>query len=194
MSSQPHASKTWFFDRKHTFIGIELQINIPQMLQYHTDMVEMRFPCDTMDIKVIYKYLKKLLQPFKKMLVIVLENVIVAFFNPNGITSHSCRHVLVMNVVFFTSSRFILIRQKPLYKSKVGKPLWRNHLVQNIVNQWHRVYMFECLMTSSHHKSNCYHPFSNVTLQAYFEKSAIIFPNFTITTSSPPPPPKWTIY
>jgi hypothetical protein len=86
-------------------------------------MVEMRFPCDTMDIKVIYKYLKKLLQPFKKMLVIVLENVIVAFFNPNGITSHSCRHVLVMNVVFFTSSRFILICQKPLYKSKVGKPL-----------------------------------------------------------------------
>jgi len=51
---------------KHTFIGIELQINILQMLQYHTNMVEMCFPCDIVDIKVIYKYLKKLLQPFKK--------------------------------------------------------------------------------------------------------------------------------
>jgi hypothetical protein len=41
--------------KKHTFVGIELQINIPQMLQYHTDMVEMHFPCDIVDIKVIYK-------------------------------------------------------------------------------------------------------------------------------------------
>jgi hypothetical protein len=53
-----HMPQNLLFGREHTFIGIELQINIPQMLQYHTDMVEMCFPCDTVDIKVIYKYLK----------------------------------------------------------------------------------------------------------------------------------------
>jgi hypothetical protein len=58
--------KNLIFGREHTFIRIKLQINIPQMLRYHTDLVEMCFPLDLMDIKVIYKYLKKLLQPFKK--------------------------------------------------------------------------------------------------------------------------------
>jgi hypothetical protein len=114
--------------KKHTFIGIELQINILQKLQYHMDMVEMCFPCDIVDIKVIYKYLKNYCNHSEKMSVIVLENVMVTFFNPNGITSHSCRHVLLMNVVFFTSSRFVLIFWKPFCKSKVvnhyERPIW----------------------------------------------------------------------
>lgn len=55
----------------------------------------------------------------EKMLVIVLKNVLVVFFNPNGITSHSYSLVLVISVVFFTSSGFNMICQKPLYKFKM---------------------------------------------------------------------------
>jgi hypothetical protein len=54
----------------------------------------------------------------EKMLVIILENILVASFNLNGIISHSYCFVLVINVVFFTLSGFIMIFQKPLYKSK----------------------------------------------------------------------------
>jgi len=53
------------FNKEHTFVGIELQDDISQML-YHMYMLKMGFPWDTMDIKVIYKDLKELLQPFKE--------------------------------------------------------------------------------------------------------------------------------
>jgi hypothetical protein len=48
----------------------------------------------------------------------VLENVLVVFFNPNGITFHSKNPDLVITTVFQTSSSTILIGQKRNYMTK----------------------------------------------------------------------------
>ncbi len=48
----------------------------------------------------------------------VLENVLVLFFNMNGITFHLKNRVLVITIVFKTSSSTILICQKLDYRSK----------------------------------------------------------------------------
>jgi len=53
------------------------------------------------------------------MLTMVHENILMAFFNPNGITFHSYKLDLVIIVVFFTSLRTIKICQNPNYKSSV---------------------------------------------------------------------------
>lgn len=47
-----------------------------------------------------------------------LENVFVAFFNPNGITFHSKNLVLMTTIVIRTSSSAILICQKLDYRFK----------------------------------------------------------------------------
>jgi hypothetical protein len=57
------------------------------------------------------------------MSAMVRENVLVVFFNPNGITFHSERPNLVITVVFLTSSRAIKISRNPDYKSNA-----ENHL------------------------------------------------------------------
>jgi len=47
------------------------------------------------------------------MSAMVYENVLLAFFNPNGITFHSYEPDLVIIVIFFTSSGTIGIYQNP---------------------------------------------------------------------------------
>lgn len=69
-------------------------------------------------LKSFVNTLKNCYNHSKKMLVVVLENILVALFKLNGITSHSYNLVLVIRVVFFTLSQFIIICQKPFYKFK----------------------------------------------------------------------------
>jgi hypothetical protein len=57
------------------------------------------------------------------MSAMVRENVLMAFFNPNGIKFHSYRPDLVITVIFLTPSGAIGICQNPNYKSNV-----KNHL------------------------------------------------------------------
>jgi hypothetical protein len=76
------------------------------------------------------KTLKNCCNHSKKKIVIVLEKILVTFLSPIGIIRHSYRPILVMNVVFFTSLKLILICQNPFYKSKImnhfATPIWLN--------------------------------------------------------------------
>jgi hypothetical protein len=61
-----------------------------------------------MDIDIIHKYFQKL-----------VSLILVAFFNPNGITFHSNKPNFLITTVFQMSSSTILICQNPNYKSNV---------------------------------------------------------------------------
>jgi len=56
-----------------------------------------------MDVEVIYKDFTKLSSSFLKISFITLEKVLMAFFRPHGITSHSKSSFSVVITVFFIS-------------------------------------------------------------------------------------------
>jgi len=67
-------------------------------------------PIIIVDVDIIHKNYKELVSPFLNISTMVLENVIVAFFNQNGITFHSKNHdLVVITTVFQTFSSAVLI-------------------------------------------------------------------------------------
>jgi hypothetical protein len=81
-------------------------------------MLQVPFPTAVVDVEVIHKHLQELATQVVNTSDIVLVNVLVAFFRPNGMTIRSYNPVLVINTVFFTSSGAIRICQKPDCKSR----------------------------------------------------------------------------
>jgi len=80
----------------------------------------MVLPIIVMDIDIIHKY-------FQNLVNLILEHIyhcakkkiLVAFFNPNGITFHSNNLDFMIIVVFRMFSLTILICQNPNYESNV---------------------------------------------------------------------------
>jgi hypothetical protein len=66
-------------------------------------------PVNTMNVGIIHKDIKELINPTFEHSAIVHEKMLVAFLNPNDITFHSKMPNLVMTTVFRTSSSNILI-------------------------------------------------------------------------------------
>jgi hypothetical protein len=98
------------------------------------------------------------------MSAMVRENVLMVFFNPNGITFHSYKLDLVIIVFFFTSSGAIRICQNLDYKSNaetIGSALMDSKHLQS--EAWEKnPALFENLMGDSVHKIFGYHLFSLV--------------------------------
>jgi hypothetical protein len=84
----------------------------------HIQMLKVLYPIFAVDVEVIHEHLQKLAAKILETSDIVLVNVLVAFFNPNGMTVQSYNPVLVIKAVFFTSSGAIRICQNPDCKSK----------------------------------------------------------------------------
>jgi hypothetical protein len=71
---------------KTTFFWVQLEIYFPQFAQNHIQMLKVLYPTPAVDVEVNYEHLQKMLPKSLKTSDIVMVNVLVAFFNPNGMT------------------------------------------------------------------------------------------------------------
>jgi hypothetical protein len=97
-------------------------------------MVEMCFPCDIVDVKVIYKDLKELLQPFKENVSHCPTKNIGRIIQPKWHHKLFIRAFLGDELYFLHIFRVHPNLPKTTLQIQKCEPFYRAHLAQNIVD------------------------------------------------------------